>query len=90
MDKTITIKHIRSGQPRAYADSCYESVITFSGGTLGKWTPPEMTVKALAQVLVRSFVEPKDSKCWVDSVLKEIKEESPGVWRIVIVEPYMD
>jgi len=31
--RQVTIEHVRSGQPRAYADSIYEFLVTFEGGT---------------------------------------------------------
>lgn len=88
MKLNIELDYIRNGQPRPYADSTTEVVITYSRAD-GKWTPYQDVVESHAKVLVRDF-KPKEKRDWHENYLDSIEEIAPGKWRVVIVEPYLD
>lgn len=96
--KRITVEHIRSGQPRPYADSVYEAIITIEGGIPSsqkgydlRWRGQESTIKEIAKMFVRNFA---DTPTPFQTGLTEIEmiEETDFCrrWRVVIVEPYTD
>jgi hypothetical protein len=81
-DRTITLNIIRAGQPRAYADSVYEGVFTFS------WQPNETDVKAIAKVMLHPFVdEPTHA---LESRLQKFEKRTPNQWHIEILSPFTD
>lgn len=90
----VDVRTIRSGQPRAYADSFYEADLVFSnwwisttGPRKGTWCPPEAVVRALAEILVRDF---SDTPLLLDARLEKIERVAPDTWRVLIREPYCD
>ncbi|MFA5419616.1 MAG: hypothetical protein WC341_14290 [Bacteroidales bacterium] len=90
----IEIKTIRAGQPRPYADSAYEAEIIFknwwestTGEREGSYDPDEETVKKVASLLFRRFVEKPE---WHDPRLERISKTGPGKWSVLVVEPYLD
>lgn len=88
---TIHIDTIQAGQPRAYADSIYENVLTYEGnGPLlpgASFRPAESLVKRHARVLVHEW---NDEPNWHDDRLDFVREEKPGVWRVRVISPYLD
>jgi hypothetical protein len=80
--KTVTLKIIREGQPRAYADSDYEGVFTFS------WEPSESQVKAFARLMLHEFYdEPPHA---VAPRLEKCESRSAKEWYVHIHAPYTD
>ncbi len=90
----IEIKRLRAGQPRAYADTVYESEITgrnwwdsTTGEREGNWQISEEQARELAYHFVCRYVrEPRHA---LDTQLKTLTKIPRG-WRVVIVEPYCD
>jgi len=92
----VEVRTIRAGQPRAYADSVYESDIIFSnwwdsttGEREGNWCPHRDTVKKLAALLVHDFVD-SENRHMLDPYLESISKVGPQVWKVVIIDPYCD
>lgn len=99
--RKITVVHLHSGQPRAYADSYYEAEICIEGGspsTVSGYDLPfgtgigEEQVKNIARVLVRPFDD--TPKHWASARLESIqcvkKEPTYAIWRVKVVEPFTD
>lgn len=92
----IEIEWLRSGQPRAYADTVREVLIRCSstwdsttGERDGTWEPQEEHVKAIVKMLVCKYAEEGEGN-WASPRLKTFKKEGRGVWRVLVVEPYTD
>ena len=84
----IEIEVIRAGQPRPYADSFFESILTFKAeDENAKWTPDEKTVREIAKILVHNF---EDKPNWHDPELKEIQKIAENKWRVLIFSPFLD
>lgn len=88
--RTIAIETIRGGQPRPYADSYYEAVITYGGGigAIG-FDPTEEIVKKHIKAVFHDFYE-KDKKEWYQPYLEKLEKVDVGKWRVLIIEPYLD
>ena len=91
----IEIETVRSGQPRAYADSVYEYLVTVknywdstTGLQEGNYKPKEEDIKELVQRFGHSFV--KNATCWSGPQLKEFKEIDYRTYKLKIVEAYTD
>jgi len=91
----IEIETLRSGQPRAYADSVYEYFVTVknywnstTGEQEGTFTPKEEDIKELVQMFGHKFVE--KSTCWADPVLKEFEKIDFRTYRVRIIDPFKD
>ena len=86
MKRTVEIEFLKAGQPRPYADSEWEAILTFSGE--GGWgSPNEQFVKRAAQVLIVDF---KEDPNWHDPHLLECSEIEPGKWRVRIHQTFLD
>lgn len=100
MSKLITtVDIIRSGQPRPYADSVYEYLVSaeyYWDSTNGLKLSPtyamseEEALAALQTLRSSKRWVPKEGKEWYETYLDSIIEGPPGVWTITIVEPYID
>lgn len=104
MTTRYTVKTIRSGQPRAYADSEYECLITVEIETaegFKPWIPgfrPEYLqewAKQVVKSLFRRFSEPGDALQGMDAMMAAKLESisidaDAGTIRAVIREPYND
>lgn len=92
----IQIDTVRAGQPRPYADSVYEYVLTFTGGTLGKFTPTQDMVERYVKVIHNPrHDEPVKKKNdptmeFHHSYFEAIEKLDENKWKIVIVSPYLD
>lgn len=88
MSKRITIEDIRSGQPRPYADSVDEFVISFELRNKDKeWVPfdvAENHFDEFARSQGHQFYTKADTRDWAAPVLERKTKESAGVWRYVI------
>lgn len=80
---TVTFKCVRAGQPKAYADSFHEYVMTFGP----KWAPGEHEAKRFAAAM-RPFKE-KD-RGHFEGELREWKQIDEQTWRFLVVEAYTD
>lgn len=98
---SIRIERIRAGQPRKYADSVYESVITTISASPGHNVGADFNVKKLAQIFVCGFVEPDEDgntpfmQPYLKSFAKEYEKtfengEIARRYRIIVIEPYAD
>ena len=100
--RTIHVESVRSGQPKAYADHRYESIITFEGGHVSTDPNYDMTfavrqtkeqVAELAKTLVHGWA-PEGEGDWYSSRLKVCEMISEGetfqAWRVVVTTPYTD
>lgn len=77
---TIEIEHLQGGQRRAYADSCYEAIITMKSNSLIDkaifyYTLDMEKVKEITQLFVHPFVEKPTS--WADPILKRCEAIGP-------------
>jgi hypothetical protein len=92
----ISRQYLRTGQPRAYADSFYEARILWEWrGTndKGDWQPrpiAESVAKEMLVPLVKAGVQPAGEGNWASPRLRECVQEAPGQWRILVVSPYTD
>ena len=88
---SITFNHIRSGQPRAYADSVYEFDMIFTAnrgkdGWIDVWYPTRESAIKYAKAHQEFFEKPE----WHQPALKEFKEVEKGKWHVIIEQPYLD
>jgi len=93
-ETSIRIDLLSSGQTRPYGPSVWEARMTFSfrwlstiGLQPGSWKPTEAQAKATARTFVRNWANHPGP---FDARLVTLKEETPGVWYVVIEEPYDD
>lgn len=86
--RTIEIEPLQVGQPRPYADSSYESILTFTTeGENKTWIPDEKEVRKIAKVLVHDF---KDEPNWHEPHLKEMERLADNKWRVLVVSAFLD
>jgi hypothetical protein len=88
---TITFDHIRSGQPRPYADSVYEFNMVFTAnrgkdGWVDVWYPTKVMALKYAKAHQEFYEQPE----WYQPKLEEFNEVEKGKWRVKIVQPYLD
>jgi len=81
-DKTVSLNIIRAGQPRAYADSDYEGVFTFS------WHPSEQEVKAFTKLMLHDFVDVPTHA--LDARLEKCEMRTPNEWHVHVHAEYND
>ena len=96
----ILVKHIRSWQPRPYADSVYESEITFTGKNIS--TNPDKPIvcggnlspdlaKAYVKLLVRNYSGETEGMMPYLASFSEIHKDATSItYRAVVREPYTD
>lgn len=90
MKKVIEIETKRAGQPRPYADSVYEDILTFTDDR-GKWTPRLEEVRKIAIGLYGDRVKEKsDVREFWEPYFEEIIQLSENSWRVIIIDPYKD
>lgn len=91
---TIHVDTLGAGQPRAYADSRWEAILTyeFSGDAFAsRMHYHRDVVKRHVAALVRPFVAEKGEKReWWQAYLDDLTEMSRNVWHAKVVEPYLD
>lgn len=99
----IEVEVLQSGQPRAYADTVYNTRVTFTyqvlyGPEKGLWVPwiwfdqPDRKEKLLAclrEMPQAGYVEPP-YKNWASTRLDSLTNPSPGVWEIRTHSSYTD
>lgn len=89
---TVTVEHIRGGQPRPYADNEYEAYLTFSVPDGQLWASKaghsNAFVKPYVRLMVHSFVEGRRE--WHEPWLEKMTQVEPGRWHIIIKSPYLD
>jgi hypothetical protein len=83
----IEVEDIRAGQPRPYADSQYESILTFRKEGNPDADPCIELVKGTAKVWVRNFNEDKEAGWW-EGKLIACEKLDKGKWKIIINEAY--
>jgi hypothetical protein len=96
----ISVETIRSGQPRPYADSVYEYLVTFEGGSRSiqeGWDLPfgtrisEERARPIIKSLTRGWVE---NPRWSDNRLESLEiiegDNTHTTFKVVIREPYLD
>ena len=88
-EMTVKVKTIQAGQPRAYADSIYESELTYSDDEYPDFDPDPVVVKDHAKALVRQFNE-NEKRGWWEGRLDILEKLGKGKWRVRIIEPYTD
>lgn len=92
------VECLAGGQPRPYADARYVYRVTVEWqekGYLDKDAPfvprprlaPEF-VRPILKALTRGWVD--EPKCFADRRLERCEMVAPGVWEVVIVEPFTD
>ena len=85
---TITVERSESGQRRRYGDSFYGAVLTFS------WRPTEAIVRQIAACTLRYggtvAKTQAEKENWASAYFEYVTPLQPGVWRVLIVEPYTD
>jgi len=95
--RDISVENIRSGQPRPYADSYYEYVITFTvrqddGKEPLPWRISELQATEIAKSVC--YEQPvygwHGEKTFGDPWLVSMVEEAPGVWRANFQRSYLD
>lgn len=86
------VRPISSGQPRPYADSVYEAEIELDGHWYtGRPDFGEEVVAQASKALVRGWTKRKDQpREFHESFLDSIQKIAPSLWRVRIVEPYVD
>mgnify|MGYP001577337039 FL=1 len=91
----IEIETLKAGQPRAYADSVYEYLITVknywestTGLREGSFSQKEQDIKYLVKTFSRHFED--EPKCWADARLSAFEKIDFRTFRITIIEPYTD
>lgn len=87
---TIEVEVVRAGQPRPYADSVYEYIITFSGGYGGRYRPTKEMVRKFVEWEHHKPISDKERKDWFDPYFEVFEEIEPSKWRAIIIEPYDD
>jgi hypothetical protein len=89
---SYTIKTVRSGQIRPYADTVHEGIIELDGDWYGK--RPDFGRGVVRQALAgiaRPFTKEKDDeRFWYEAYLDYLEKVEPHVWRFRIVLPYDD
>ena len=99
-DFRLTVEWLRCGQPRPYADTIREFILTTEWIPYGKkngiiitefeptkWV--ESVILDCAQGICK-FKLPGERKEWHQSYLESIKNIGPGKWQIKIIEPFTD
>lgn len=86
------VRHISAGQPRPYADAIYEYEIELDGNWYtGRPDFGAEVVERAAQGLTRGWTKkPGEDRAWHESYLDVFEKVAPHVWRVKIVEPYLD
>lgn len=96
-DYRITVECLRTGQPRPYADHLYEAIITcevvpYKKREIGevlefepaKWNRDVVLKHAQS---IREFYDKPE---WHQPRLESLTEIKPGVWRMIVTQPYLD
>ena len=92
---TVTRTMLRAGQPRPYADSIYEAILTirYGDGT------PVMWQRGVIEPLVKALVHNYETtqRQWMVPYLHYLDNEKtpegdkmPGVWRAIVIDEYKD
>lgn len=86
---TIHRDMLAAGQPRAYADSVYEAVLTyeFRGPYAERMRLGREVVARHAKMLVHSW---SDEPQWYEPRLADLTETEPRVWYVKVTAPYLD
>ena len=89
----ITIETIKAGQPRAYADSIYEYVITVNQ-VHGPVSDQEKYIRELAKAAYGRPENIADNRQQDQSGLhpyvSAIEQLSPTKWKVRIIQPFLD
>jgi len=93
--RRYTVEVVLTGQPRPYANSVYEFVLTTECIPHGESefrliAIDEVEAKRVAQAVCMPFKERgKDNNPeWFESTLREFETISPGMYRLVITQEY--
>lgn len=95
----VEIKTVTAGQPRPYADTVYEYVVTFSnfwdstrGEKPGTWQPNREQALAVFRAMTKTENIPMkaERKHGLDPYIEEPAREGVAIWRIRIVYPFTD
>ena len=90
-DFRLTVEWEQAGQPRAYADSIYQFVLTAEWIPYGKTElEPVQWFPEVGKSYARGIKPWKDAPAWHESRLKSFNTISPGKWRVTVIEPYCD
>ncbi len=92
----IEQESIRAGQQRAYGDSIYESILTFSvpegQAWASKWPTTADQVKPFVKLLVHDFYEGDPKDMWHTPKLTKLEQvsTSPNKWHVIVTQIYLD
>ncbi len=92
----IELEKISGASGRAIADSRYETIIRTSGDWFSftdgrEWHPGQPYIEKISKVLIQPWEKRKaDKREWHETYLDTCEQLSPGVWRVVIIEPSTD
>lgn len=97
-DRRYTVETLRSGQPRPYADTIREFVLTiewipYRNPPTAEWEPNDLAERLVmdaARTLGHGFKTPEEGPKWYEPRLREREKLGPGKWRFLIVEEYTD
>lgn len=91
----ITVETVRAGQPRPYADSVYEYIMTLEwipyGNSEDGFQPRKLAkdaAMAIAKGACRNFYEKKDKPEWHLPILQSMTEIDTGKWNLIIKLAY--
>lgn len=100
-DRRYTVEMLQAGQPRAYADTVHEFILSVEwipyrpglAPQAREWEPSglsELLVKEAGRTLGHNFKEKSESPGPFDSTLEAFANVGPGKWRFKVVTPYTD
>jgi len=90
VSELIKIETIHAGQPRPYADSIYEAVITITNDELPDYDIPQKIVENIVKAAFHNFKKQDEERGWWEPYLKSIEKLDKGKWRFIIIEEYAD
>lgn len=93
--RRYTFETIRSGQPRPYADSVHEFLMTAEWIPLGgtDWVPNDSLNEQLVKRQANGFCQFKESDDkpdWHESKLTSFTKDAPARWRFVVTTAFTD
>jgi hypothetical protein len=92
-DILVHVEHTRNGQPRAYADSVFEGILTFTQVPADGGAPvlyDGLTMEQVRDQYSRRIANWAEKPDWFDVKLYGVFKKSPGVWEVKCTQAYND
>jgi hypothetical protein len=90
----VELQVLNYGQPRPYADTIWEAILTINASPLGKWVPTEEMVKKIVREYFYESSFPLRDKqgegMWYEDYFDKVIQKSDGSWLVRIISPYKD